>query len=184
MDGPKEGFVSWGHPDIESHDFRGDAPSLSLDSMKTIFTLAAEFMWTVCKMFIKSAYLRAKDLFRDIFIWPLRKGDEKKGLLRFLVPVYVFTDPGHLGYLATYEPLNERIGFERSRLDPLMYIRRFKIKQLSIVVRSNDFQYARPLSLEAELENFLQHEFKIGYTEYGICTITGALFFQEKTQTP
>lgn len=182
LDGtPKARIVPWGHRDAEKNDVRGDAPSLNLDSMRLLLSLAAENRWRVRKMDVKSAYLQAKGFKRDIFVRPPREENDSAGLWKLLVPAYGLTDSGRLWYLTSYEALTTHYGFEQSKLDPSLYLRTSGSSTLILVVQVDDYLYAGSPELASNFEEFLHQQFQIGSMEGNSFTIMGARL--EQTQT-
>lgn len=69
----KTWIVSWDHRDIGKDSICGNAPSLNLDSVRLLFSLAAEHCRTTRKMNVKSAYLQAKRFCREVFVCPSKR---------------------------------------------------------------------------------------------------------------
>lgn len=110
------------HKDIEKNELRGNGPSLNLDAMRVLLSIAAEHKWTVRKVDVKSAYLQAKEFNRYVFVRPPHEESDKDVLWKLLVSTYGLTDLGRLGYLTSYEVPTQRHRFEQSKLDPSMYL--------------------------------------------------------------
>lgn len=176
---PKARIVPWGHRDMEKDDLRGDAPSLNLDSMRLLLSIAAERRWTVRKMDVKSAYLQAKGFTRDIYVRPPREENDVDGLWKLLVPAYGLTDSGRLWYLTSYEALTTRYGFKALRLDPSLYLRTSENGTLLLVVQVDDYLYAGSPQLASDFEKFLHDQFQIGSMEHTSFTIMGAHLTQD-----
>lgn len=78
--------VPWRRRDLKKNRVRGSAPSLSLDSLRLLFFLAAEHRWFMKKTDVKEAYLQANELSWEVSIQPPQEQDDEKALWKFLVP--------------------------------------------------------------------------------------------------
>lgn len=171
---PKARIVPWGHRDADKDEVRGDAPSLNLDSMRIVISMAVEQGWTLRKMDVKSAYLQAKGFDRDVYVRPPREENDKTGLWKLLKPAYGLTESGRLWYLTSYQALTADFGFTRSRYDPSLYYKKQDKEMLILVVQVDDYLYAGTPALSSEFESFLQKQFHVGTLESRSFDIMGA----------
>lgn len=56
---PKVGIVSWGYRDRVKEYLRGYAPSVHLEVLHLLFSIAAEFKWPIGQMDIEFVFLQA-----------------------------------------------------------------------------------------------------------------------------
>lgn len=64
----KARIVPWGHRHKDKDFLRGDAPSVSLEVLHLILSLAAEFKWLIGQMVIEIAFLQALGFTRKIYV--------------------------------------------------------------------------------------------------------------------
>lgn len=66
--------------DKDNDYLRGDAPSVSFEIFRFIFSLCAAFGWVVLQMDVKTAFLQARGFNRLVYVRPPR-GGVSNGLL-------------------------------------------------------------------------------------------------------
>ena len=58
------------HGNQEKYDVRSDSPTVTKQSLRLVFTLAAQFGWEVITSDVTSAFLQSDRLDREVFVQP------------------------------------------------------------------------------------------------------------------
>ena len=178
---PKARIVPWGHRDLEKDNLRGDAPSMNLNCLRLMISLAVERGWEIRKMDVKTAYLQARGFNRTIYVRPPREENDPTGLWLLLAAAYGLTESGRLWYFTSYAALTKNFGARQSRYEPCLYFLRRDAESLLVVVQVDDYAYTGTPAIVAEFESFLQGEFNVGSLESNEFEIMGARLTQLPT---
>ena len=82
------------HGNQESYDVRSDSPTVTKQSLRLVFTLAAQFGWEVITSDVTSAFLQSDKLDREIFVLPPADIKLQGTLWRLEKPMYGLDDAG------------------------------------------------------------------------------------------
>ena len=83
----------------ENSDQRIDSPTVKRTSVKLMITLAVQYGWEVKCQDVKSAFLQAKELTRDIFVIPPKEMEyESPTLWRLIHPMYGLDEASYIWY--------------------------------------------------------------------------------------
>lgn len=170
----KARIVPWGHKDNEKELVRGDAPSLNLDIMRILISIAAQKGWGIHKMDVKTAYLQARGFNRTIYVRPPREDNDSANLWKLSAPAYGLTDSGRLWYITSHIALTQTFGLTRSRFEPSLYYMRRGESALMLVVQVDDYIYTGTPDSIQNFESFLQSQFLVGTLEAHKFDVMGA----------
>lgn len=161
---PKARIVPWGHRDKDKDYLRGNAPSVSLEILHLLLSLASELDWAIAQMDIETAYLQALGFTRRIYVRPPREAKAPHVLWRLELPAYGLTDSGRLWYLTSDKELIKSFGLTRSPFDYTLYYSADENGSLNFIlaVQVDDYLYCGTLSRLDEFEKFLSERFDVG----------------------
>ena len=104
------------HGNQESYDVRSDSPTVTKQSLRLVFTLAAQFGWEVITSDVTSAFLQSDKLDREVFVQPPSDVRSPGTLWRLEKPMYGLDDSG-LKWYKTIENKLKRLGCLRLHTD-------------------------------------------------------------------
>ena len=108
------------HGNQEGYTGSCDSPTVSKQSLRIQFTLAAQFGWELVMADITSAFLQSDVLDREVYVQP-PKGTAKPGIIWKLVkPMYGLGDAS-LKWYKTLASKLVQLGCQRMGLDPAMF---------------------------------------------------------------
>ena len=117
------------HGNQEYNDIRSDSPTVTKQSLRLVFTLAAQFGWEVITSDVTSAFLQSDKLDREVFVQPPSDIRSPGTLWRLEKPMYGLDDAG-LKWYNTIDNKLRNIGCQRLHTDLAVfyYIKEGKLK--------------------------------------------------------
>jgi len=182
MDGrPKARIVPWGHRDIEKGNIRCDAPCLTLDSLRLLFSISAEKKWLLGHMDVKAAFLQAHGFEREVFVKPPREECAPGKLWKLEAAAYGLTESGRLWYLTSDSSLTKKFGLIRSKYDPTLYYSKNDSGMLDflLVTQVDDYIYTGETAQVEDFEKFLRSEYDVGSLSHKTFNVMGAEVSQD-----
>lgn len=111
------GIVPWEHRDKDKVFIRGDEPSISLERLRTVFSISTRYKWNVALMDMITAFLQTLEFDRKIYFRQRREANAPGVVWKLNVVAYRLTDSGMLLYLTSNGELVSRHGLTRSIYD-------------------------------------------------------------------
>ena len=102
----KARLVIHGNQEVEA--VRSDSPTVSKQSLRIQFTMAAQNNWKMHSADVTAAFLQAKPLDRKIFVRPVQEAGHQGMLWSLKRPMYGLDDSGRQWYLTLSEFLQSR----------------------------------------------------------------------------
>ena len=105
----------------EVDDIRKDSPTVRKGNVKLVLTVAAFMKWKLKSSDIKSAFLQALPLERDVFVIPPKERCIPRIIWKLKKPCYGLVDASRGFHLSLSGKL-EQLGCENNNLDPAMFL--------------------------------------------------------------
>ena len=156
----------------EESQFEVDSPTVEKSSVRTFLALSSLNKWRTHSVDIKSAFLQADMLDRDVHVRP-PKNIKKAGVIwKLLKPLYGLSDSSRNWYFTLTKTLKE-LGLEQSSYDKaLFYIRSVNKLEGVLVVHVDDLLFSGNKKFLAIVKR-LCDIFKISKSESGCCKYIG-----------
>ena len=104
------------HGNQEMYEVRSDSPTVTKQSLRLVFTIAAQFGWEVITSDVTSAFLQSDKLDREVFVQPPSDIRVPGTLWRLETPMYGLDDSG-LKWYKTVDNKLRKLGCQRLHTD-------------------------------------------------------------------
>lgn len=89
---PRARLIARGFDEMNTVELTEDSPTCAAESLKMIMAVICQKKWELNSMDIKAAFLRGKELTRNIYIWPPREAQSQGTLWKLKKCVYGLAD--------------------------------------------------------------------------------------------
>jgi hypothetical protein len=172
----KARIVPHGHMDDEKAFVRTDAPTMSVEVMRLLLSIAVEHGWRIGSLDVKAAYLQADGFNRDIFVRPPREEADSRHLWRLEKPAYGIVESGRLWFLTAFRAL------ESFDLRPCPYDKTlFKLDDSSLLVTTqvDNFIFTGTHEPMERFAAYMARCFKLSELEYDNFFVYGTQFSRD-----
>jgi Reverse transcriptase (RNA-dependent DNA polymerase) len=94
-----------GHKDDEKELLRTDAPTMAVEILRLIVSIAAEKGWKLGSLDVKAAYLQAAGFQREIYVRPPSEEGDNSHVWKLEKHAYGLADSGRLWFLTAFKAL-------------------------------------------------------------------------------
>jgi Reverse transcriptase (RNA-dependent DNA polymerase) len=173
----KARIVPHGHMDDDKAFLRTDAPTMSVEIMRLLVSIAAERGWRLGSLDIKAAYLQATGFDRQIFVRPPKEEADSLHLWQLEKPAYGLVESGRLWFLTAFKAL------EAHELQPCPYDKTlFKLKDCSLFVTTqvDNFIFTGTDQAMDGFSAYMSTRFELSELEFDNFSVYGTVFNRDK----
>ena len=171
----KARICPWGNLDAEKPFLRCDCPSINMEVLRILASIAVEMGWKISSLDAVAAFLQADGFERIVFIRPPREENSSGLVWRLLAAAYGLGDSGRLWYLTSNTALCKDYGLSKSKTEPTLYYLQNKDGrlQLLVLVQVDNYIITGENDAVSSFEKFLKNAFRIGTSEQLPFTVYG-----------
>ena len=169
----KARIVPHGHRDEEKQFLRTDAPTMSVEVLRMIVSIAVENQWRIGSLDVKAAYLQATGFNRIIYVRPPKEDQDSNNLWKLEKPAYGLADSGRLWFLTAFRAL------EAHGLRPCPYDRTVftsKNSLLFVTTQVDNFLFTGSQSEMKLFTEYMNAQFQLSELEYDNFYVYGTRF--------
>jgi hypothetical protein len=173
----KARIVPHGHMDDEKSFMRTDAPTMSVEILRLLISLASERGWRLGSLDVKAAYLQADGFRRSIFVRPPSEESDTSHLWKLEKPAYGIVESGRLWFLTAFRAL------EAHDLRPCPYDQTlFKLDDYSLFVTTqvDNFIFTGSNQAMDGFASYMAGCFKLSELDYDNFSVYGTVFRRDK----
>jgi Reverse transcriptase (RNA-dependent DNA polymerase) len=173
----KARIVPHGHTDDEKAFLRTDAPTMSVEVMRLLVSMAAERGWRLGSLDIKAAYLQASGFDREIFVRPPKEEADSIHLWQLEKPAYGLVESGRLWFLTAFKAL------EAHELQPCPYDKTlFKLKDCSLFVTTqvDNFIFTGTDRAMNGFSAYMSTRFELSELDFDNFSVCGTVFRRDR----
>ena len=151
----------------EMSEVQSDSPTISKCGMRVCLMLGACSSWNIKSTDIKSAFLQSNEMQRAVYLRPPKEADDTGSLWRLKKCLYGLSDASRQFYLSINTELIDKLGCEKSEIDPSLFFRRDKAGNVCgiLVSHIDDFLHCGTAGFQEHVVDKLTKRFIAGKQE-------------------
>jgi Reverse transcriptase (RNA-dependent DNA polymerase) len=159
---------------------RTDAPTISVEVLRMIVSIAVENQWRIGSLDVKAAYLQATGFNRIIYVRPPKEDEDRNNLCKIEKPAHGLADSGRLWFLTAFRAL-EFYGLRSCPYDKTVFASKNSLLVVTTQVENilftgthsemmlfTDYMKAQFQLSELEYDNFCGYRTKFPRDKHGI----------------
>jgi Reverse transcriptase (RNA-dependent DNA polymerase) len=176
-DSLKARIVPHGHRDDEKQFLRTDAPTMSVEILRLIVSIAVENNWKIGSLDVKAAYLQATGFNRKIYVRPPKEERDSNNVWRLEKPAYGLADSGRLWFLTAFRAL-ESHGLNACPYDKTVFAS--KTALLFVTTQVDNFLFTGSDSEMKQFTDYMKAQFELSELEYDNFSVYGTVFSRDE----
>jgi hypothetical protein len=173
----KARIVTHGHRDDEKQFLRTDAPTMSVEVLRMIVSIAVENQWRIGSLDVKAAYLHATGFNRIIYVRPPKEERDSKNLWKLEKPAYGLADSVRLWFLTAFRAL-ESHGLRACPYDKTVFASKNSL--LFVTTQVDNFLFAGSHSEMVLFTEYMKAQFQLSELEYDNFSVYGTVFSRDR----
>jgi hypothetical protein len=173
----KARIVPHGHRDEEKQFLRTDAPTMSVEVLRMIVSIAVENQWRIGSLDVKAAYLQATGFNRIIYVRPPKEDQDRNNLWKLEKPAYGLADSGRLWFLTAFRAL-ESHGLRSCPYDKTIFASKNSL--LFVTTQVDNFLFTGTHSEMMLFTDYMKAQFQLSELEYDNFCVYGTKFSRDK----